>query len=786
MTTTLRFVSTPAGFFLCLCMVAIPFITVQCRAEETEKTLGEIAGEISMESLEAYKASPYSVLSKDYFSRFIRDPEAKPAENEVSIGNDWQIVYAADSDQLVGRMAGHLVEFLSGRMQVDAKIDTAKPESAPHTLYLQVTAEPVGQKRDSFLFHVEHDRIVIRSQSPEGIRDGIVHIVQQMGLRQAPLLEHGKQVYEPRLRVRLGATPWLGSTRDLVFMGYNAIFVGGGSIFAFSQSDVLPDLVDRRAPGVLEGTRAGVAAAREYGLKPYAFIDARQKFPKDHPIFTSHPDVRGALTWQADGEYTICTEHPLVQKYHEESIRTLFKEAPGLAGVTLIIGGEGFYHCFMRAFGAKKGHTTCARCEPMGGETVVANLCNRLAAAAREINPEAEVIAWPYSAEHVWSLDKRQIGLIEKMKPGTGILTEIEKDEYVAKPDGVSKHLWDYSIDLIGPGERAKAQIEACQKAGIPCYLKSEPELGFEAPRLPHIPCMDRWADRAEALASCGAEGAFVFPAFRPCYGTAAADVNGLFWWSPTPNQNESLEALAGRIAGNAAGPHLRESWKHVSASIPHSPELPPYYTGPYHLGPAHPMCASREAKLPEIFDGYYFFMAEIMDAEGTKKRPTYFIDPRGNRDAFEKSYRRMESELAQAATALEKADPLVPESHRVQFDAEASSTRWFYHTARTHANFYESCRLRDKIQATLAKDSITEVERAEANADLEQWKSVLLDEKANSEASLPVMQGDVRLNLKYGGDHSLSDGAEMIRAKLELLEWEIGEYLPGLQAKLN
>ena len=130
---------------------------------------------------------------------------------------------------------------------------------------------------------------------------------------------------------------------------------------------------------------------------------------------------------------------------------------------------------------------------------------------------------------------------------GTGIFTEMEKDEYIEKPQGVRKHLWDYSIDMIGPGDRAKEQIAACRAAGIPIYMKSEPELGFEAPRLPHIPCMDRWIDRADALASCGSDGAWVFPAFRPCYGTSAAESYKLMWWDPVPDKESILPQFAAR-----------------------------------------------------------------------------------------------------------------------------------------------------------------------------------------------------------------------------------------------
>ncbi|MBI5092420.1 MAG: hypothetical protein HZB26_08245 [Candidatus Hydrogenedentes bacterium] len=470
----------------------------------------------------------------------------------------------------------------------------------------------------------------------------------------------------------------------------------------------------------------------------------------------------------------------MVQRYLAESAEGLFRSAP-LDGLLFINGGESFYHCFMRSYGTAKGHTNCPRCEPLGAETVVANLSNRLLAAARKVNPSAEIIAWPYSAEHVWSADRYQEGVIKKLEPGAGIFTEIEKDETIAKPDGVMKHIGDYSIDLIGPGERAKRQVAACRAAGAPIYIKSEPELGFEAPGLPYIPCLDRWADRAEALVACGANGAWVFPYFRPFFAGSSAEVFKSFWWEPVTNKKDALLRLAKRIAGVKAGPHLRNAWKHVSESIDWSPEQPSYYTGPYYLGPAHPMCVDPAAELPKVFYGQFLFMGESVDADGLMFRPTFVSSPTGNVPVFGAFYRKMESCLKEAVAELEAAAPLVPEPYRTTFEADASPIRWFYHTARTEANFYESCQLRDTLLA-FAKQETRTPEAIQKHQDmLGRWNRVLLDEKANAEAALPLVEKDMRLDFYYGTDHKFPHAADMLRAKLTLLETEIGVLLPGI-----
>jgi hypothetical protein len=131
----------------------------------------------------------------------------------------------------------------------------------------------------------------------------------------------------------------------------------------------------------------------------------------------------------------------------------------------------------------------------------------------------------------------------------------------------------------------------------------------------------------------------------------------------------------------------------------------------------------------------------------------------------------------------MDAARPLVEERHKLTFDAEDSPIRWFYHTARTEANFYESCQLRDKLWAAV---DAPEKDLEALKKDYERWRVVLQDELENARASQPVMAGDVRLDFYFGGDHTFSHGTEMIAAKIEILEKELAEVLPSLAKQLG
>ncbi len=745
----------------------------------------------------AYRASPFSQLSMDFFARFQRDPEAKPAKDEMMIGKDWRIVVPNDASPLAELMAGHLRDFLNERMGlrviVEKRPATAPAKAAPKTITLLETGmRATNAPLESFLISTDRRSILIQGDGVNGLRSGVVKLVGRIGLRQAPILELGRQTYTPRVPLRVGAVPWMGSYRDLVFQGYNSVVLSGAegegsfrpipdrifSVYALSTSEAIPELKNLRNPEAVARINRYAEGARKYNLKYYVWLNLRPIFESDHPAFQAHPDIRGALmyddtTWyQKRGKHILCTESPLVRQYLSETIQGLFRSLPGLAGVGVIIGGEDFHHCFMRPFEVEKGHTNCRRCEALGHDRVVADLCNGLADAARQVNPSAEVLAWPYSAVYVWSIgDPAQLGFIANLKPGVALFTDIVKDDTLTKADGVKKLLWDYSIDLPGPGRLAQQQLQACHAQGVAIHFKSEPELAFEASRLPGLPSMDRWAQRAEAMATSGADGVWVFPWFVPFLGASTAEVFSHFWWEPAPDRETFLAQFANRIAGRKAGPHLRQAWRFASQAMDHSPEIGPYFSGAYYLGPAHPMCADPTAPLPD----------EFKMVGGS----SFVLPPTGNVPVFAKFYRRMADLLAKAAAEIDLADALAPKPDPVVFAAEVSTLRWFHHTFQTTANYYESCRLRDQLLALATATPLSPERVAEARVLYGQWRTILRDEQANARSSLSVMAADMRLDFYHGfGGLSApgnSHGADMIRKKLEILETEINQFLPSL-----
>jgi hypothetical protein len=771
-----------------LTIVLAVFSTGAVRAAEKNATMDDfrrLVDERRREWEEIEKSCIYHGLPRDIFLRYSLDQNASPTADEVVVDEEWKIILDESPDPLTELMAGHFVEFMARCMETPLevmKVSSDETRTIGSAVVFAATGGGDPDVPESFTIAVSDGLVRVSGGDVCGLRNGIVSLVDRMAMRCAPFLASGSRTSRPRIATRMA--PFYGRDEYAVFMGFNAVNLYGGSLYAISRSDAIPELASRLVEGQLEKAVERIRRADRYGLKTFLHVQTQQKFPKDDPVLLAHPEIRGTVTWKEDGEYTICTEHPLVKRYLMESVGGIFEEVPELDGIIIIIGGEGFYHCFMRPYGVEKGHTNCPRCEALGPDTVVANLCNNLAAAARKHNPEAVVLAWPYSAVHVWSSDEFQTGFIRNLRPGTGILTEVVKDEVVEKPGGIRKALWDYSIDMIGPGDRAREQTQLCHEAGIPICILSMAEGTFEASFLPEIPCMDRWMARAEALVEVGADMAYITQ-MGPFNGSPAFETNKLMWWEPVPDREQLLQEFAARIAGREAGPYLRNAWKYVSEAVPLVPEIGSYYRGPHYLGPAHPMIADASAEVPDVFYGYYLYYVEMTAEDALKGRPTYFTDAPGtDPDLYGRYFEQMRGLLEKAAREVDAAEAMVPERCRLMFNGEASCIRWFYRTARTESNFSKSCRYRHELVPLSRRDSLSQEEKEKARELLNSWRKVLIDERENTGAAVGLAEADCRLDFFFRGDHSFPHVTDMLHAKLRILDTEINEYLPSLAKK--
>ena len=139
------------------------------RADEPE-SLAEIGARLGRETEEAYAASPCSVISRDYFARFVRDPGATPRSGEVAIDSGWTVVVPERPSPTLERMTEYLRDFMRRRMDVELKIATGGAGRPERAIELDEAAPGAGLAAESFRILAKRDRITVSKASRASVR----------------------------------------------------------------------------------------------------------------------------------------------------------------------------------------------------------------------------------------------------------------------------------------------------------------------------------------------------------------------------------------------------------------------------------------------------------------------------------------------------------------------------------------------------------------------------------------------------------------------------------------
>ncbi len=485
---------------------------------------------------------------------------------------------------------------------------------------------------NSYRLAVTDGRIEIHAHDIEGLWAGVVRMEREMGMRRGPYLPKGEITACPHWKYQISQAPWganylvpdlgpsyLGndSFRLLAHYGANGMTVYGDALL-YVNSEILPELNHPDFHEHIKVLRETTERAAKYGISLF-WVPVLPKLREHHPVFLSHPEVRGArLGWKGEDHslFTLCSTSESSLEFLSEMTSGMFREVPLLGGLILIIGGESFYHCYMRpdlsGIGPEQRRTNCPRCSRRPAEEVVAGFVGRISAAVHEVKPAAVVAAWPYSAS-IWSRDLNQLDLIRRLPPDIVLLSEIDKDQLLEK-ERYFKKIWDYSVDFTGPSERIIMQSDACRKRDLPLFVKTETALGLEAIHMPYVPCMNRLEDKWHKVGSLSPLGVLQSWMFFGMWGSRAEELGWWKRWCPDVREGDLLSRIAKRDFGNA-WKRVLGAWELVSQAVGHLPCIPPYFVGPWFLGPAHPLVDEKDWRPPEVFQGALYYQQESRES---------------------------------------------------------------------------------------------------------------------------------------------------------------------------
>ncbi len=416
----------------------------------------------------------------------------------------------------------------------------------------------------------------------------------------------------------------------------------------------------------LKNLRTLVKRAAKYGMKVLLYINEPRAMPIQ--FFEARPEraaLKGVQGRGYESMYAMCTSVPEVRRWIADSVEQVFRAVPGLGGVYTISSDENLTNC-----ASKWNRKGCPRCAGRTNAEVIAEVNATILEGMRRAAPDAIAVFWDWG----WKDDDFDEILARLPTDNCALMTVSEWGVPVDR-GGVSTNVFEYSLSVSGPGDRACRRFAAARARGMKAFAKVQAGCSWELCTVPYLPVMDIVATHARRLADAGVNGVMMswslggYPA--PNLSAFAACRVG----EPVP---EMLSRMAAERYGVAAAPAVCAAWTVFSdgfREFPFHRQL--LYEGPQHWGPANPLYPKPT--------GYVATMVGIPYDDLAHWRWTY--TPDGFISQFEKTaagfergsakWREAFAKMTGAARASAERDARLFEAAALHFRSSADQARF-------------------------------------------------------------------------------------------------------------
>jgi hypothetical protein len=352
---------------------------------------------------------------------------------------------------------------------------------------------------------VSSSGVTIAAGDLEGARRALYWIEDEMLKRGGPFLPKGKHRRKAVIKTRIsrcffGPINRPPANRDelldevdyypdaylnrLAHDGVNALWI------TLKFRDTVPSkLFPGFAPESekrLAKLRRTVEQCSRFGIRVFVFCIEPDSLPSDSPVFVSHPELKGHVI---DDRAAFCTSTRLGKRYLTEATRTLFKSVPGLGGMIVIPVGERFTHCYSIALpesGTTEELCNCPRCSLRLPEDVLQDTLGALHQGMTSVNPNAELIAWPYGQLVMWG-EAMTVKAAGRLPDGVVLQHNFESGGSV-RQIGKDRPLWDYWLSVVGPSPAFKKAARSARATGNRVSAKLQVGCSHEDATVPFVP----------------------------------------------------------------------------------------------------------------------------------------------------------------------------------------------------------------------------------------------------------------------------------------------------------
>ena len=237
-----------------------------------------------------------------------------------------------------------------------------------------------------------------------------------------------------------------------------------------------------------------------YGIKVYMYVNEPRNLPLE--FFEDKPELKG--TTFTDGRYAcLCSSHPVTHKYLRDTMRTICTKAPLIGGFICISQNENNPFCWSGGALNENVVELCPVCGKKKSSEVTAEILNTMADEVAAVNEKIKFFAYAW----VWKKNfaELQEDLVNRLSKNV-IVLQVSEDGVPFERGGVKNEERDYSISIIGPGERAVELWDSAKKNGLDIAAKIQINNSWEASTAPYVPVYDNIIKHLKNLIDEGIE----------------------------------------------------------------------------------------------------------------------------------------------------------------------------------------------------------------------------------------------------------------------------------------
>ena len=276
-------------------------------------------------------------------------------------------------------------------------------------------------------------------------------------------------------------------------VGINGIYTQG-VLYMLSEFPFEPSL-STGWQSRLERLRKLTERCAKYGIKVYLYLNEPRSMKK--AFFDKYPHMMGHV--EDDDHACMCTSVKDVQDYIKNAVETICKAAPLIGGFFCMAKSENLTNCYSHIH--KQGACGCPRCKDRSIGEVIGEFFAAVREGADRVSREIKVFDYSWDGDD----PETRLEVIDHL-PERVAVESICESRVPYTIGGVSATLEDYSLNVIGPGERSLKMWERAKARGLETVAKLQINTTWECSTVPALPVLSKVDEMMSKLVEAGVD----------------------------------------------------------------------------------------------------------------------------------------------------------------------------------------------------------------------------------------------------------------------------------------